>query len=132
MLEFVKNKEEYFEFIRNLRNNEKVQDGFIEVVNITKEQQNKYMDKYSNNYIVALYNGEPAGFAGSIDNDIRVCVHPDFHKKGIGKALIKELMVRFPDSFAKVKIENEASRALFESCGFKIKYWLMEDETQSL
>ena len=84
------------------------------------------MSKYSDKYVVALYNGEPAGFAGSLDRDIRVCVHPDYHKKGIGKALIQELMVRFPNSFAKVKIENEASRALFESCGFKVKYWLME------
>ena len=132
MVEIVDNGPEYYDFIRILRSDPRVQDEFIEVVNITQEQQNKYMEKYSDNYIVALYDGEPAGFAGSIDSDIRVCVHPDFHKKGIGKALIKELMVRFPDSFAKVKIENEASRALFESCGFKIKYWLMEDETQSL
>ena len=67
-----------------------------------------------------------SGFAGSLDNDIRVCVHPDYQGKGIGKVLITELMERFPDSFAKVKIENEASRNLFESCGFQIKYWLME------
>ena len=126
MVEVVNNGPEYHDFIRILRSDSRVQDGFIEVVNITKEQQDKYMKKYNDNYIVALYDGEPAGFAGSIEDDIRVCVHPDFHKKGIGKALIQELMVRFPSSFAKVKIENEASRALFESCGFEIKYWLME------
>ena len=120
MVEVVNNGPEYHDFIRILRSDSRVQDGFIEVVNITKEQQDKYMKKYNDNYIVALYDGEPAGFAGSIEDDIRVCVHPDFHKKGIGKALIQELMVRFPSSFAKVKIENEASRALFESCGFII------------
>ena len=126
MVEIVDNNPKYFNFVRLLRSDQRVQDGFIENVSITEEQQEKYMQKYSDNYIIALYNGQEAGFAGSIDRDIRVCVHPDFHKKGIGKALIKELMVRFPSSFAKVKIENEASRALFESCGFKVKYWLME------
>ena len=126
MVEIVDNNVKYYEFTRLLRSDQRVQDGFIENVNITEEQQDKYMQKHIDNYIIALYNGEPAGYAGSIDDDIRVCVHPDFHKKGIGKALIQELMVRFPNSFAKVKIENEASRALFESCGFKVKYWLME------
>ena len=106
----------------------RVQDGFIEVVNITKDQQDKYMKKHIDKYIVALYNNEPAGFAGSLDNDIRVCVHPDYQGKGIGKVLITELMERFPDSFAKVKIENEASIKLFEACGFKKKYYILEKE----
>ena len=129
MVEVVDNSPEYYDFIRVLRSDPRVQAGFIKQrskSDITPEEQNKYMSKYSDKYVVALYNGEPAGFAGSLDRDIRVCVHPDYHKKGIGKALIQELMVRFPNSFAKVKIENEASRALFESCGFKVKYWLME------
>ena len=129
MVEIVDNAPEYYDFIRILRSDPRVQHGFIKQRNksdITPEEQNKYMSKYSDKYVVALYNGEPAGFAGSLDRDIRVCVHPDYHKKGIGKALIQELMVRFPNSFAKVKIENEEIKALFESCGFKVKYWLME------
>ena len=126
MVKVVNNDPKYYDFIRLLRSVPRVQDGFIEVVNITKDQQDKYMRKHRSKYIVALYNDEPAGFAGSLDNDIRVCVHPDYQGKGIGKVLITELMERFPDSFAKVKIENEASRNLFESCGFQIKYWLME------
>jgi len=128
VVEVVNNGPEYYDFIRKLRSDPRVQHGFIKKrsgTDISSEEQNKYMSKYRDKYIVALYNGEPAGFAGSILRDIRICVHPDFHKKGIGKALIKELMVRFPDSFAKVKIDNEASRALFESCGFEVKYWLM-------
>jgi ribosomal protein S18 acetylase RimI-like enzyme len=126
MIKIVNNDPKYYDFVRLLRSDLRVQDGFIEVVNITKDQQDKYMKKHIDKYIVALYNNEPAGFAGSLDNDIRVCVHPDYQGKGIGKSLIIELMKRFPDSFAKVKIENEASRKLFESCGFEIKYWLME------
>jgi len=36
------------------------------------------------------------------------------------------LMERYPTSIAKVKIENEASLRLFESCGFKRKYFILE------
>ena len=126
MVKVVNNDPKYYDFIRLLRSDPRVQDGFIEVVDITKDQQRRYMEKHHGEYIVALYNDEPAGFAGSLDNDIRVCVHPDYQGKGIAGFLITELMERFPDSFAKVKIENEASRKLFESCGFQIKYWLME------
>ncbi len=80
--------------------------------------------------MLLLFDKEPAGYAGSIDNDIRVCVHPDFHKRGVGEALILNLMKRFPESYAKVKVENKASKALFEKCGFREKYLLMEkDET---
>ena len=32
------------------------------------------------------------------------------------------------DAFAKVKIENEASMRLFEACGFKKKYYILEKE----
>ena len=84
------------------------------------------MQKYNENYILALCDGEPAGYAGSIDGDIRICVQPKFQKKGIGSTLVKEIMRKYPDSFAKVKIENKGSRTLFESCGFTARYLLME------
>ena len=43
-------------------------------------------------------------------------------------------MNEHPASEAKVKIENEASIKLFESCGFKKKYYILEreDETKSV
>lgn len=126
MVKVVNNDPKYYDFIRLLRSDPRVQDGFIEVVDITKDQQRRYMEKHHGQYIVALFDDKPAGFAGSINNDIRVCVHPDYQGKGVGKNLISELMKRFPTSFAKVKIENEASKKLFESCGFRVKYWLME------
>ena len=59
--------------------------------------------------------------AGTVPEIVVFFLAPERAKKAV-----MELMVRFPNSFAKVKIENEASRALFESCGFKVKYWLME------
>tara|TARA_Y100000114_G_C11722462_1_gene309214 strand:- start:403 stop:786 length:384 start_codon:yes stop_codon:yes gene_type:complete len=126
VITIVDNESKYWDFIRTLRNDPRVREGFVKLSYITHEQQNEYMEKYNENYLIALIEGEPAGYAGSIENDIRVCVHPDFQKRGVGEALIKSLMERFPNSYAKVKIENSASKSLFEKCGFRKKYWIME------
>ena len=45
-MEFVKNQEKYWEFIRQLRNDERVKSGFIEQSYITQESHLKYMEKY--------------------------------------------------------------------------------------
>jgi len=116
--------QEYWEFVRLLRMHEEVQDGFIEKQNITPEQQLKYMSKYSSCFKIALLDGEPVGYFGVIENDIRVCVHPDHQKKGVGKFLVNSCYGIWPDAFAKIKVNNESSIKLFESCGFKLQYLL--------
>lgn len=55
---------EYWEFVRNLRNNKKVLDGFIDSVYITIEMQSKYMEKYSNCYRVAVIDNVPVDYVG--------------------------------------------------------------------
>jgi GNAT superfamily N-acetyltransferase len=134
VIEIVDNDPKYYEFIRILRNDDRVQDGFLDNCQITKEQQISYMKKYKDNYIIALLDGEAVGYAGSIDRDIRVCVKPEAQNKGVGVELIKSLIKKFPDSYAKIKINNEASKSLFSKCGFKTVFVIMEkiDETQSI
>lgn len=126
MIEIVPNEPKFFEFIRTLRNDERVRDGFIEQIPVTPERQAVYMRDHAQEYVVALYDGVPAGYAGSVDGDIRVCTHPDFQARGLGSALIKALMERFPGSRAKVKVGNQASLRLFESCGFVATFVLLE------
>ena len=126
VITIVNNEPKYYEFIRLLRNDERVQLGFIESKQISKEDQIQYMEKYCSNYIVALADGNPVGYAGSIDSDIRVCVSPDAQGLGVGQHMITALMERFPASYAKVKIEYEASQKLFSKCGFKTKFIIME------
>lgn len=125
-IEVVSNSPAYFEFIRELRNDPRVNRGFIEEAHITPEQQTAYMSVHANGYVIALVGDRPAGYAGSVEGDIRVCTHPDFQGMGVGRALIRELMRRFPRSVAKIKIDNVASRRLFESCGFATTFVLME------
>ena len=118
-MELVECTLEYWEFVRLLRTDERVVDGFVENVQITQPQQQAYMEKYSDLYRIALFNGEPAGFVGVVDDDIRVCTHPNFQGKGLGKFMIDECMKIWPTSYAKVKLGNVASDKLFLSVGFE-------------
>lgn len=135
VIEVIPNNEVWWENIRTLRNDERVKGGFIHQENITPEAHKDYMTLFGSKYMVALVDGRFAGYVGSIGGDIRVCVDPQFQGKGVGVHLIEAIMGRFPNSYAKVKIENEPSKRLFDKCGFKVKYVIMEKDngsTQSL
>jgi hypothetical protein len=119
MLKIVDCTSEYWDFVRTLRNDDRVQDGFIEKVKITTEQQKIYMEKNSIFYRICTLDNNPVGFVGVIENDIRICTHPDHQNKGIGKFMISKVMEIFPDAYGKVKINNLQSRNLFKSSGFE-------------
>lgn len=125
-LTLVNNEPKYWEFIRTLRNLDSVKQGFIQQQEITYEQQQTYMKEYNSCFYVCLADGNPVGYVGVIDNDIRVATHPEHQGKKIGQFMINKLMYIYPNAFAKVKINNEASLKLFESCGFKLKYYILE------
>jgi|TARA_R100000306_G_scaffold54796_2_gene52176 GNAT superfamily N-acetyltransferase len=125
-LELVKCERKYWDFVRDLRN--VLREGFICQKIIDKDSHYKYMEKYSDNYYIGLEGNTPVGWVGEIDNDIRVATHPDHQKKGIGQFLINSLMEIHPEAHAKVKIENTASLKLFEACGFKRKFYILEKE----
>ena len=125
-MRLVKNKKEYWEFIRHLRNHPDVKTGFVFQDHISEEQQKVYMSKFGDCFYICLVDEKPAGYVGVIEDDIRVATHPDFQGKGVGKFMIDELMKEHPDAFAKVKIENEASVRLFEKCGFQKVFYILE------
>ena len=122
---------EYWEFVRVLRNDKRVLDGFIQSTYITKEMQEKYMPDNFQFYRIALINNQPCGYVGVIDNDIRICTHPNFQGKGIGKFMLKEIMKIFPSAYGKVKIDNEVSLNLFSSVGFKQKFIIFEYDNKN-
>lgn len=66
------------------------------------------------------------GYIGVINNDIRICTHPDYQRMGVAKFMLDEIQERYPNAIAKVKIENKDSMKLFEKAGFKLKYYLYE------
>jgi len=124
--QFVKNDKKYWEFIRELRNHPDVKKGFIEQEHIDRFDHALYMQRFGSYFYVCLVDGEPAGYVGVLQGDIRVATHPRFQGNGVGKFMINELMSAHPTSFAKVKVDNEASLRLFESCGFNKKYYILE------
>ncbi|MDA9791013.1 GNAT family N-acetyltransferase [Schleiferiaceae bacterium] len=124
-LKLVSCSQEYWEYVRKLRLDSRVIDGFVQTTHITGQDQISYMTKHSDNYRIALIDGHPCGYVGVIENDIRVCTDPDYQGKGIGKFMINELKKIWPDAIAKVKISNEASFKLFKSCGFEVEFLLM-------
>ena len=128
-MELIKCTQQYWEFVRTLRNDERVISGFIKSVHITEEMQINYMTKHSQFYRIATIDNQPCGYVGVIDNDIRICTHPTFQGKGIGKFMLKEIMKIFPLAYGKVKIDNEASKRLFNSAGFKEKFITYEYAT---
>lgn len=135
MIQILSNSEMWWRDIRDLRNDDRVKSGFIQQNHIEWEAHEKYMKMYGDNYLVATYEGKFAGYVGSIDGDIRICVKPEFQGKGVAVCLVEGIMRKFPNSYAKVKIENEPSKKLFDKCGFKVKYVIMEKnngETQSV
>jgi len=129
-LKIVDNEPKYYEFIRTLRNDNRVKKGFIQQVDVTSEQQEKYMEKYKQNYWVCLYNYIPCGYVGVINGDIRVATSPEFQNKGVGLFMIKFLSTIFESDeiFAKVKVDNIESQKLFEKAGYKLKYYIYEPD----
>ena len=84
------------------------------------------MQTFGESFYICFDNETPVGYIGVISRDIRVATHPDHQGRGIAKFMVMEVMKEYPDAFAKVKIENEASLRLFESCGFKKKFYILE------
>jgi RimJ/RimL family protein N-acetyltransferase len=119
-LKLVKNEKKYYEFIRLMRVLPENQKGFLEKVDITEDQQEKYMQKYNDCYYLCLQNETPLGYVGVVDNDIRVCTDPTYQKTGAGTFMLDEIMKIYPEATAKILKDNVASLNLFKKCDFTI------------
>jgi RimJ/RimL family protein N-acetyltransferase len=129
-IKVVDNNPLYWEFIRELRNNLKTKEGFVEQHHIDQKTHTNFMAKNGDNYMIGLYNNDPAGFVGSVNGDIRVATHPDYIRSGLATQMLNAVMEKLPNSYAKIKIQNEASIRLFERCGFKKKYYVLEKDQE--
>lgn len=115
----VKNEPKYYEFIRNLRNDERLLDGFIDKTYITESMQNKYMQNHSQDYYICLEGDTAVGFIGVVDNDLRLAVDYKNQRKGIASFMVQELLKIIPNFEVRVLPDNVASIKMFKRNGFK-------------
>jgi GNAT superfamily N-acetyltransferase len=119
-MELIQIKKEYYEFVREMRMHPENVAGFLEEADITPEDQIEYMKKHGKDYFIALSHGEPVGYVGVIDNDIRICTHPMYHGTGVGKFMLSEIVKLYPQATGRILKDNVASRKLFDFC--KVPY----------
>lgn len=110
-------KPEHYQAIRRMRLDPSNRAGFLNQQTFSEADQQRYMEANATNYIVCLLGGTPVGYAGVVKGDIRICTHPEFKKRGIGAAMLLEIVRRFPRANARILRDNVASQALFERCG---------------
>ena len=124
-MELVKCEKKYWKFILDLRN--KVKDSFLGTDEITFEEHELFMHKHNDNYFVCVEENAPIGFIGNVGKDVRIAVDPSNQKKGVGKFMLTSLLKNKKKFIAQIKITNEASLKLFESCGFTKKHVTLEN-----
>ena len=118
--------QEYWEFVRLLRMNAAVKDGFVEDAKISAEDQIQYMKNHALAYRVCLYDQVPCGYIGVVENDLRICVSPEFWGKGVGSFMIEQTKDIWPTPQVKIKISNIASINLFKKNGFTETFVILE------
>ena len=94
-MELVKCDKCHWRRILEIRNS--VRKSFINTSVISYETHMSFMEENSNNYIVAIRYDEVVGFAGVVNNDVRVAVDPKYQKRGIGKKLLNKITEHFPE-----------------------------------
>jgi len=114
-IRLIPNNKIWWEQIRQLRNNPKVQGGFLCSSYISVDDQWEYMKKYNDCYYVATYLGNFCGYIGVVENDIRICTHPDFEGKGVGKFMLSKIKIKHPNAKGRIKKDNLPSQKVFNS-----------------
>lgn len=123
-IETVSDNNIYREFIRQLRNNPKLKKSFITQENITKEQQEKYMNRYGNDFYVCIDDDIIYGFIGVVDNDLKIAVIPECQRSGIGEFMILEVFPRYKNCKIKVRKNNKKGINFFNK--LELEYTLVD------
>ena len=114
----------HWDAILEIRNENR--EGFGDSSMIRSGAHCKYMFNHFSNYLLCVEDDEVLGFIGHVNNDIRLDTRKENQRRGVAKFMVEGFMEKYPDAFAKVKLDNEASLKLFESSGFKKKYYILE------
>ena len=114
----------HWDAILEIRNENR--EGFGDPSTIRSGAHCKYMFNHFSNYLLCVEDDEVLGFIGHVNNDIRLATRKENQRRGVAKFMVEGFEEKYPDAFAKVKLDNEASLKLFENCGFRKKYYILE------
>jgi|TARA_R110000824_G_scaffold156593_5_gene329751 RimJ/RimL family protein N-acetyltransferase len=131
MRKMVKNNPEYWEFIRELRNDDLLRANSMNHHVITTEEHAAFMQSYQHQFYVCLEDDRPIGYVGTNAQDyISIALVADARGKGVGKYMLQYLREEISSRKLRaiVNITNEASLKLFEACGFVKKYYIFEGD----
>lgn len=107
-----------YEFVRFLRLHEDNRSGFWSQDYIDSQKHFQYMETTAKDcYWICCRGDELLGYYAVVDNDVKICVHPDCKREGVGSFMLKDLERKYPNALAKVLKNNKASLALFR------KHW---------
>ena len=109
-------RDEYREFIRQLRMNPQLSKSFVVSGFISKPEQHEYMEKHGLDYWVCLdKEDKPMGFVGVVHNDLRIAVDPKYRNKGVGSFMLKFILgrSRYKDMKIKVRKTNKDGQVFF-------------------
>ena len=131
MLEIVKNAPSYWEFIRDLKNDDTARANSMSNHVIGPEEHRAYMSVHNDKYYICLEDGVPLGYVGRNAQDyISIAVISKARGKGVGKYMLQYFRerMRMQKLRAIVSLDNPASLKLFEACGFIKKYYIFEGD----
>jgi len=96
---------------------------------ITPGEHKDYMKAYGGQYFICLKDDTPVGYVGANARGyISIAVAESARGQGLGKFMLKTYCSYEEKAHRRaiVSTSNEASLALFETCGFKKKYYIFE------
>lgn len=124
-LDLVRVAPQHYDFVRNLRMDPRVSGSFLEEANITEEDQQKYMDEHGRNYYVCLSYGTPVGYAGVVENDIRICTQPEYFGIGVASFMLEFIKKMYPHATGQIKGDNYPSQRLFDKV--RVPYVMIDE-----
>jgi RimJ/RimL family protein N-acetyltransferase len=124
-------------YILDLRNNEKFRENFYHSEKISKIEHYEYLIKQkSNPYFfnwIICYGKNDVGYIRILDNDVSIMIDEKFHNLDIGSKSLKILEIEakslgITKLVGRVMNENKSSKKIFQKNNYKLKMYWFEKE----
>ncbi len=124
-------------YILNLRNNDKFRENFYQQHRISKTEHSEYLLKQKSNpnffNWIICYGKNDVGYVRILDNDVSIMIDEKFHNMDIGSKSLKVLEIEakslgITKLVGRVMYENKSSKKIFQKNNYKLKMYWFEKE----